>query len=120
VLLVAAALVLQSWQRVLRMDPGFRPDGFAILRVSLPPTYKDDAAIQRFYSRATAQPAALPAVTDVTMAPSLPILGGDGTGDLTIEGRATAPGELGAITTRRTTPDYFRVMGNPSGARPDF
>jgi putative ABC transport system permease protein len=29
VLLVAAQLLLQSWQRVLRVDPGFRPDGLA-------------------------------------------------------------------------------------------
>ncbi len=45
------------------------------------------------------------------MASSLPISGGDGTGDLTIEGRATAPGELGAVTTREIAPGYFRVMG---------
>jgi putative ABC transport system permease protein len=113
VLLVAAALLLQSWQRVLRVDPGFRPEGLATLRVNLPPTYKDDSAIRTFYSRATAQLATLPAVTGVTLASSLPISGGDGTGDLTIEGRATAPGELGAATTRRTTPDYFRVLGIP-------
>ena len=113
VLLVAAALLLQSWQRVLRVDPGFRPDGLATLRVSLPTTYKDDAAIQSFYSRATAQLATLPGVSGVTMASSLPISGGDGTGDLTIEGRAAAPGELGAVTTRRTAPGYFRVMGIP-------
>jgi putative ABC transport system permease protein len=47
------------------------------------------------------------------MATSLPISGGDGTGDLTIEGRAAAPGELGAVTTRVTAPDYFRVLGIP-------
>jgi len=113
VLLVAAGLVLQSWQRVLRVDPGFRPDGLATLRVTLPPTYKGDTQVQNFYSRATAQLAALPGVTGVTMASSLPISGGDGTGDLTIEGRTAAPGELGAVTTRSTTPDYFRVMGIP-------
>jgi putative ABC transport system permease protein len=113
VLLVAAALLLQSWQRVLRVDPGFRPDGLATLRVSLPPTYKTGDAIQAFYSRATAQLATLPGVTGVTIASSLPISGGDGTGDLTIEGRTAAPGDLGAVTTRSTTPDYFRVMGIP-------
>jgi len=113
VLLVAAALLLQSWKRVLRVDPGFRPDGLATLRVNLPSTYKEDSAIQSFYSRATAQLDNLPGVAGVTMASSLPISGGDPTGDLTIEGRAAAPGELGAVTTRRTTPDYFRVMGIP-------
>jgi putative ABC transport system permease protein len=113
VLLVAAALLLQSWQRVLHVDPGFRPDGLATLRVSLPPAYKGDVAIQSFNSRATAQLTTLPGVAGVTMASSLPISGGDPTGDLTIEGRATAPGELGAVTTRRTTPGYLRVMGIP-------
>ncbi len=113
VLLVAAALLLQSWRRVLRVDPGFRSDGLATLRVSLPSTYKDDVKIQSFYSRATAQLATLPGVAGVTMASSLPISGGDPTGDLTIEGRATAPGELGAVTTRSTMPDYFRNLGIP-------
>jgi putative ABC transport system permease protein len=113
VLLVAVALLLESWQRVLRVDPGFRPDGLATLRVNLPSTYKDDVAIQSFYSRATARLATLPGVAGVTMATSLPISGGDPTGDLTIGGRATAPGELGAVTTRVTAPDYFRVMGIP-------
>jgi putative ABC transport system permease protein len=113
VLLVAAQLLLQSWQRVLRVDPGFRPDGIATLRVMLPPTYTNNAAIQTFYSRATAQLGTLPAVTGVTMASSLPISGFDGDGDLTIEGRLAAPGELGAVTTRRTTPEYFGVLGIP-------
>jgi putative ABC transport system permease protein len=111
VLLVGAALLLQSLQRVLHVDPGFRPEGLATLQVSLPTTYKGDASVQSFYSRATAQLGALSAVSGVTMASSLPISGDDGTGDLTIEGRATSPGELGAVTTRSTTPDYFRVMG---------
>ena len=110
VLLVAAALLLQSWQRVLHVDPGFRPDGLATLRVNVPPTYKDDAAIQSLYSRLAAQLASIPGVTGVTMATSLPI-SDNGTGDLTIEGSAAAPGELGAVTTRTTTPDYLRVMG---------
>jgi predicted permease len=110
VLLVAAALLLQSWQRVLRLDPGFRPDSLATLRINLPLTYKDDASIRGFYSRATAQLAAIPGVTGVSLASSLPISGGDGTGDLNIEGRSTTPGELGAVTTRSTTPYYFRVM----------
>lgn len=113
VLLVAAALLLQSWQRVLNVNPGFRPDGLATLRVNLPPTYGKDAAILSFYSRATARLATLPGVTGATIASSLPISGGDPTGDLTIEGRASAPGDLGAVTTRSTAPGYFRVMGIP-------
>ncbi len=48
VLLVAAALLLQSWKRVLRVDPGFRSDGLATLQVSLPSTYKDDAGSKVF------------------------------------------------------------------------
>jgi len=111
VLLVAAGFLFRSWQRVMRVDPGFRSDGLATLRVSLPPAYQSNAAMQTFYSRAMGQLATLPGVTAVTMASSLPISGGDGTGDLSIEGRPTAPGDLGAVTTRRTTPDYFRAMG---------
>jgi hypothetical protein len=56
VLLVAAALLLQSCQHVLHVDPGFRPDGLATLRVNPPPTYEGDAASWRviIFGRATA------------------------------------------------------------------
>ena len=113
VLLVAAGLLLQSWQRLLGVDPGFRPDGLATLRVNVPPTYKEDGQIRAFYSRATAQLAALPGVAGVTLTSALPISGGEFGGDLTIEGRPSALGELGTVSVRRTTPEYFRVMGIP-------
>jgi putative ABC transport system permease protein len=113
VLLVAAGLLLQSWWRLLAVDPGFRPDALATLRVNVPPAYKEDGQIRAFYSRAADQLAAIPGVAGVTLTSALPISGGEFGGDLTIEGRPSTIGELGTVSVRRTTPEYFRVMGIP-------
>ena len=51
VLLVAAALLLRSWQRVLRVDPGFRPDGLA-----LPTWSRDPSGAVVGSARAPAEP----------------------------------------------------------------
>ncbi len=43
--LLGAALVLQSVQRLLHQDPGFRPEQAIAFRVQLPPErYRDDAS----------------------------------------------------------------------------
>lgn len=120
VLLVGAGLLLQSWKRLFGVDPGFRPDGLATLRVNVPPTYKEDGQIRAFYSRATAQLAGIPGVSGVTLTSALPISGGEGGGDLTIEGHPSALGELGTVSVRRTTPEYFRVMGIPLARGREF
>jgi len=51
---------------------------------------------------------------------SLPISGGDPNGDLTIEGVASVPGELGAASFRLALPGYFHTMGIPIVRGRDF
>jgi putative ABC transport system permease protein len=113
VLLVGAGLLFRSFRRVLDQDPGFKADHHASMRIDLPNSYKTIAAVMQVDQQFLERLKSLPGVVDATMISSLPISGGDSNGDITIEGRASNPGELGATSFRRTVPGYFRAMGIP-------
>jgi len=113
VLLVGAGLLFRSFRRVLDVDPGFRTDHLASMRIDLPASYKTIAAVTQIDQQFLERLKSLPGMVDTTMVNSMPISGGDGNGDITIEGVASKPGELGATSFRRTVPGYFRALGIP-------
>jgi putative ABC transport system permease protein len=113
VLLVGAGLLFRSFVRVLNVDPGFRVDRLLTMRISLPRGYNDVPAAFRFYSQLAERMKSVPGVSDASAISSLPISGGQGNGDIAIEGRPSVPGELGAAQFHRALPNYFRVMGIP-------
>jgi putative ABC transport system permease protein len=113
VLLVGAGLLFRSFRRVLDVDPGFNPDHLASMRIELPGSYETIAAVTQIDHQFLERLKSLPAVVDVTMVSSLPISGGDANGDITIEGLASNPGELGATSFRRVVPGYFHALGIP-------
>ena len=112
-LLTGAGLLMRSFQKVLEVDPGFRTERLATMRISLPRNYQTAASVVNFYSQLPARLEALPGITAVSAASSLPISGGGGNGDISIEGLPSVPGSLGAAGFQRALPNYFRVMGIP-------
>jgi putative ABC transport system permease protein len=113
VLLVGAGLLFRSFRRVLEVDPGFRADHLASLRVALPSSYKTIATVMQIDQQFLDRLKSVPGVVDATMVNSLPISGGDPNGDITVEGVASEPGALGSTSFRRAVPGYFRAMGIP-------
>jgi putative ABC transport system permease protein len=113
VLLAGAGLLLQSFRRVFEVNPGFRPEGLAAIRVALPVTYNTEPKVEQFYRELHSRLAAIPGAMGVTIASQLPITGGEGNGDISIEDRPSAEGELGASTFRHVLPNYFEVLGIP-------
>ncbi|HLW76023.1 MAG TPA: FtsX-like permease family protein, partial [Bryobacteraceae bacterium] len=113
VLLAGAGLMFKSFRRVLDVNPGFRAENLVTMRAQLPDSFKTAAAVTAFYRRLNERIAAVPGVASETITERLPITGGEGNGDITIEGRATADGELGASTFRRVAPNYFSVLEIP-------
>ena len=111
VLLVGAGLLLRSFRRVMEVDPGFRADHLASMRLELPNSYKTIASVLQIDQQFLERLKSIPGVTDATMVNHLPISGGDANGDITIEGVASNPGTLGATSMRRAVPGYFRAMG---------
>jgi len=114
VLLAGAGVMIRSYWRLQNVDPGFDTSGLLILKVSLPTQKYDDAAkVIGFYRDLQHSLEMVPGVTAASAVSSLPISGGDGQGDLTVEGRPFPPGEAPGASFRRVMPSYFKVMGIP-------
>ncbi|HXB70613.1 MAG TPA: ABC transporter permease [Candidatus Acidoferrales bacterium] len=117
VLLVGAALLLRSLERLDTIDPGFRPEGVITARIDMSSATYSTSALpgpnrpQVFFRRLLEQVRALPGVTAAGGTNRLPLAGViDGQGDIvTVEGMPTGHSLHGS--QRSVTPDYFRVMG---------
>jgi predicted permease len=118
VLVVLATLLGRSLDRLLRVDPGFRPERLLVMRVIAPttPTVKQ-VRLTEFYRSVSARLERLPGVL-ATAVVSSPPMGSGSRGDLTIEGypQRTAP----VVTYQRVLPGYFKTLGIPLVAGRDF
>jgi putative ABC transport system permease protein len=113
VLLMGAGLLLESFRRVLSVNPGFREDHLVTMQVSLPSSYSTVSAVTGFFHKLTERLPSLPGVSGASVVSRLPIDGGDSMGDINIEGQPLESGNPPAASFRRTLPYYFRVMGIP-------
>ena len=111
--LVGAGLMIQSFRRLLDVDPGFRTKELLTVRFTMTnarfPKLPPVVALQR---RVLEQTAALPGVESVALASEIPMsVGVNLSGDLTVEGKVLGPNEaLPATSWRRVTPDFFKTM----------
>lgn len=113
IILSGAGLLLRSFREVLGVDPGFRSEQLAIATVALPGTRYDRAAVIAWYAALPDRVAQIPGVTSASAVSNPPITGGDGKGDLTIEGRPFTLGEAPGLSYRRALPNYFQTVGIP-------
>jgi predicted permease len=94
VLIAGAGLLTMSFARLLRVDPGFKPDNVMTAGVSLPrQRYGDDAPARNFLTDLTQRVAAIPGVRHAALTTFLPFSGNNNSSVITIVGRALAPGE---------------------------
>lgn len=114
VLLVAAAgLLLRSFAEILRVDPGFRPEGVLTMRVALPDAvYSKPEQIRGFYSQLLDRIEKLPGVQAAGAISGLPLANEGGSGTTTIDSQFvpfenTTP----EADQRVVTSDYFKAMG---------
>ncbi|HTR78615.1 MAG TPA: ABC transporter permease [Gemmatimonadaceae bacterium] len=113
VLLSCGGLLVRAYLSLRDVDPGFRPDGVASVRVSLPmATYPTWVTQGRFFEAVVAGVAAIPGVTDAG-AVTCPPFGCHEGRFYAAEG--AVPKRPGAsdqvVLTRRATPGYFAAMG---------
>jgi len=116
VLLVGAGLMINSFARLARVNPGFEPERLITFDASLPwPGYVDDAKRMRLIAQLRARVQALPGVTSAATAYGLPfgtML--NATCGVLIEGRSTSePRERISSAWRTVSPGYFKTMGVP-------
>ncbi len=122
VLLVGAALLIDSFRRLQRVDPGFRPENITTFTLGLPPAqYPDTERQAQFFEQLIARLRTLPGVTQVAGVSGLPISGGGPASPAAPDGQALPPLQERAIPARRsTTPGYFETLGIPLKAGRDF
>lgn len=122
VLLVAAALLMQSFWRLRRVDPGWTPTNvlrvqFQLPRTRYPQSYADYphgwSRVIDFERELVSQTAALPGVHKVAIASNDPLDAGF-TNGFVIEGReAEARSGQAELATRPVSSDYFATLGVP-------
>jgi putative ABC transport system permease protein len=117
VLLNSGALVVRSFDRLLRTDPGFRREGVFTVLVRTPPAFFPNDDVVAFHDKVAAALASVPGVTRVGAAGTLP-LGATSSAPPTPIVIPDAPGNTGdpqrdAVLTDiiRARAGYFEVMG---------
>ncbi len=113
ILLVGAVLMLRSFQRLLAVDPGFKPQGVATFEVSLPEArYPNGGRRTQFIEQARARLSGLPGVRSVGAISNLPLSSNESMDYIAIEGVEPAPrGKEPLAEDRAITPGYFEAMG---------
>ncbi|MGH7475989.1 MAG: ADOP family duplicated permease [Longimicrobiales bacterium] len=115
VLLVAAGLLLQSFRRLMAVDPGFRTESVLAASLTIPSLkYAEGREVVGFYESLLPQIASLPGVIAVGAAREAPLAGGLNASDIEVEGWVNpgdAPRPIGDVQV--VTPGYFAAMRIP-------
>jgi putative ABC transport system permease protein len=112
--LVTAGLLIRSFIRVVRLDPGFHTDRMLSAIVSLPQSrYADPSKQAAFFEEALRRIHAIPGVQSAAVSDSVPLTGINNQGGFRIEGwPAQSPGQDGPQANRpQISTGYFETMG---------
>lgn len=118
VLVVGAGLLIKSFWRLQRVDPGFNPAGVLKAEFQLPSARYVSAAdrwpnlvgVHRFHTTLLTRIEALPGVESVAIATSHPLNRGF-TNSFVIVGREEESRDLPEMSMRHVSPGYFRTLG---------
>ncbi len=115
VLLTGAGLLIQSFDRLQNVDPGFRADHVLTLQLNLPETRYSDWKVGLFYKQLLERLQALPGVRWAGIGRKVPLSGGDDTSlNFTIENRPVeASANQPRAQYRAVSADYFDALGIP-------
>ena len=113
-LVTGAGLLLQSFARLSKVDPGLQPARLLTAYVSLPPSsYPLPDNAKRFFDQLLPDLAAQPGVESVSTIFPLPLSGGNVTTSFNIEERPKPEGQQDAAPTRIAGAGYLATMGIP-------
>jgi predicted permease len=119
VLLAGAGLLARSFQRLVRLNPGFDPTPVVIVQLRLPDwRYRTPATQLSYVGQVLEQVRGIPGVSEAAAASGIPLAGG-------AIGSASVPGRESSLSgpdvwITAVTPDYFDALGIPlvRGERP--
>ena len=114
-LVAGAGLLIRSFAQILKVDPGFRPDGVLTMRISLPDaTYSKPEQIRAFYSGLLDRVQRIPGVQNAGAVTGLPLSGQGGSGTTTIDTQSVPlENRRPEADLRTATPGYFKAMSIP-------
>ncbi len=114
VLLIGAALLIQSFGRLRHVDPGFQPANLLTMKIPLPPPRYDTVPKRvAFFAQLEQRVVALPGVRGAGIAMSIPTTSWLFT-NVDVEGQPKLDDrEQPTVQLQSITPDYFRAMRIP-------
>ncbi|HKQ78547.1 MAG TPA: ABC transporter permease [Blastocatellia bacterium] len=115
VLLVGAGLLINSFWRLQKVDPGFKPDNALTVSVALPRRkYPEGNQQSAFFQRLLEKVSAAPGVRMVGATSLLPLSNDDFVSSFGIQGRPSPQPGVGRNTNFfSVSADYFKAMGIP-------
>jgi predicted permease len=112
-LAIGSGLVLKSFYRLIRVNPGFEVDHLLTMQVNLPPArYHDPTQATTFYNDAVARIRALPGVVAASAITGFPLADAAPDGTFEVDRRAVGVpgGRSGHFFYWAVTPGYFETM----------
>jgi putative ABC transport system permease protein len=112
-LVAGAGLLVRSFAQVLKVDPGFRPEGVLTLRVALPDAiYSKPPQFRDFYTEVLDRVQRLPGVRFAGAVSGLPLSGDGGSGTITVDSQSVPLDNTTPEADQRAVrADYFKAMG---------
>lgn len=115
VLLASAGLLGISFERVLRVQPGFQADRLITAQVVLPwQNYREDKDRFAFTERLIEELRASPGIVSVGLTTTLPLSGNNNRNGIWVKGHDPKPGDtIRTHYSRLVSGDFFQAMGVP-------
>jgi putative ABC transport system permease protein len=114
-LLVGAGLLIRSFDKLLRVDVGFKPEQLLSLEYRLPRNkYSKPEAQWNFHRQVTEQVQQIPGVKSASLVRGLPFSGNGGTTNIILPDRELpAQGMEPEVMFNTVMPNYFETIGIP-------
>src|SRR6267378_2032130 len=121
VVLLAAALFVESFRSARQTDPRFRPEGVLLAAYDLSGRNPDEASEREFAARLLDRLRSLPDVEEAAIATNVPLdLHGIPARSFTVQGRVRTEAGQDRAISNTVTPGYFKVMAIPLLEGNDF
>src|SRR5215813_2229034 len=114
-LLVGAGLLIRSFNKLLQVNVGFRPEKLLSLEYRLPRNkYKETEAQWNFHRQVVEKIQEVPGVQSASLVRGLPFSGNGGNASITLPDREAPPkGQEPEVLFNTAMPNYFETMGIP-------
>ncbi len=114
ILLISAGLLIQSFARLGRVQPGLRTERLLTARIAVPETaYPKNENITQFFDQFLDRVRALPGVESASTIVPLPLSGSNMVTSFDVEEAPLPEGQRQAAPVRLIATDYFKTMGIP-------